>query len=147
MATVKTIAVLEQILANHPLLQALEPRYLQFLVDCASEHHFAAGQYILREGEAAKHLYLIDHGKVALGTLCPRQGFTTVQILEAGEVLGWSWFIPPYSWQTSALTIFPTRVIAMDGTCLREKCEADHDFGYELVKRLALNLGQRLSLT
>jgi CRP-like cAMP-binding protein len=147
MMSIKTRAAPEQVFGNHPFLQDLEPHYLQFLTNCASEHYFATGQYILRQGEAAKHVYLIDSGKVALGMLCPRQGFTTDQILETGEVLGWSWFLPPYYWQRSALTIFPTRVIALDATCLREKCEADHDFGYELIKRLSLMLGQRLSLT
>ena len=145
MTSIKTRATPEQLFANHPFLQDLEPRYLQFLTDCASEHHFTTGQYILREGEAAKHVYLIDSGKVALGTLGARQGFTTHQILTVGEVLGWSWFIPPYCWQSSALTIFPSRVITLDATCLREKCEVDHDFGYELIKRLSLMLGQRLS--
>ncbi|MGE5387744.1 MAG: Crp/Fnr family transcriptional regulator, partial [Hyphomicrobiales bacterium] len=29
-----------------------------------------------------------------------------------------------------------TRVIAMDGLCLRNKCEADHNLGYDIMKRL-----------
>jgi CRP-like cAMP-binding protein len=114
------------------------------MAGCASELHFDAGQYILREGEVANYLYLISQGKVALGTIVPNQGFTTLEVLEEGEALGWSWFIPPYHWHFTGLTIVPTSVIAMDGKRLREKCEVDHDFGYELVKRLALILGQRL---
>jgi CRP-like cAMP-binding protein len=134
----------EQILAEHPFLKDMEPRHLQFMANCASELHFDAGQYILREGEVAGYLYLISRGKVALGTIVPNQGFTTLEVLEEGEALGWSWFIPPYHWHFTGLTIVPTSVMAMDGKILREKCEADHDFGYELVKRLALILGQRL---
>ena len=116
------------------------------MTEGASELHFVAGQCILCEGEAAKYLYLIGHGKVALGTFIPSRGFTTIEILEAGEPLGWSWLIPPYHWHFTGLTILPTWVMAMDGKRLREKCEADHDFGYELVKRLALILGQRLRM-
>jgi CRP-like cAMP-binding protein len=147
METIKTMESPEQILAEHRFLKDLEPRYLQFMAECASERHFAAGEYILQEGEAANHLYLIYRGKVALGTLIPNRGFTTIETLEAGEALGWSWFIPPYHWHFTALTILPTWVIALDGKRLREKCEADHDFGYELLKRLALILGQRLRMT
>jgi CRP-like cAMP-binding protein len=117
------------------------------MAGCASEPRFDAGQYILCEGEAATHLYLIGQGKVALGTITPGRGFTTLEILEDGDPLGWSWLIPPYHWHFTALTILPTWVIALDGKCLREKCEADHDFGYELLKRLALILGQRLRMT
>ena len=146
METIETMELPEQILAEHPFLKELEPRHLQFMTECASELHFVAGQYILREGEAATHLYLIGHGKVALGTIIPGRGFTTLEILEDGEPLGWSWLIPPYHWHFTGLAILPTWVMAMDGKRLREKCEADHDFGYELVKRLALILGQRLRM-
>jgi CRP-like cAMP-binding protein len=147
METIKVMELGEQILGEHPFLRDLEPGHLQFIAECASEFHFAAGEYILREGEAANHLYLIEHGKVALGTIVPSRGFTTLETLEDGEALGWSWLIPPYHWHFTALTILPTGVIALDGKRLREECEADHDFGYELLKRLALILGQRLRMT
>ncbi len=146
METIETMELCEQILAEHPFLKELELHHLQFMAEGASELHFPPGEYILREGEAAKHLYLIGHGKVALGTIIPGRGFTTLEILEDGEPLGWSWLIPPYHWHFTGLAILPTWVMAMDGKRLREKCEADHDFGYELVKRLALILGQRLRM-
>jgi CRP/FNR family cyclic AMP-dependent transcriptional regulator len=37
-----------------------------------------------------------------------------------------------------------TRAIVLGGECLRAKCEEDHELGYELLKRIAANLGQRL---
>ena len=40
-----------------------------------------------------------------------------------------------------------TRAIACNGKCLRDKCEADHEMGYDLVKRVASSLGQRLDAT
>ena len=40
-----------------------------------------------------------------------------------------------------------TRAIALDGVCLREKCEKDHDLGYELMSRFALIFAQRLEAT
>lgn len=144
MEAAKTVESLAQILAEHPFLQDLEPRYLQFMAEFASELQFEAGHYILREGEMADHLYLINRGKVALGSVISGQGFSTIEILDDGDMLGWSWFVPPYHWHFTALTIIPTQVIAMEGERLREKCEADHDFGYELLKRLTLIIGQRL---
>ena len=41
----------------------------------------------------------------------------------------------------------PTRAIALDGKCLRVKCESDHDLGYELLKRFAHIMEQRLEAT
>jgi hypothetical protein len=33
-----------------------------------------------------------------------------------------------------------TRAIALDIRCLQQKCEEDHDLGYELLKRYAHDL-------
>ena len=37
--------------------------------------------------------------------------------------------------------------IAFDGACLRGKCEADHDLGYELMQRIAQVIIERLQAT
>jgi hypothetical protein len=37
--------------------------------------------------------------------------------------------------------------VAFDGACLRGKCEQDHDLGYELMKRFAANMVDRLQAT
>ena len=39
------------------------------------------------------------------------------------------------------------RAIAFDGACLRGKCEADHELGYELMQRFAPVLVERLQAT
>ena len=41
----------------------------------------------------------------------------------------------------------PTRAIALDGKCLRTKCEENHDLGYELLKRFLHIIEQRLEAT
>ncbi len=138
---------LEAILAVHPFFEGLEPKYLQFITGCASNVRFDAGAYIFREGEAASHFYIIRQGKVALETFAAQRGPITIETIEAGEVLGWSWLFPPYRWHFGARVVEPTRAIALDGVCLRTKGEADHDLGYELVKRVAQIMMQRLQAT
>ena len=39
------------------------------------------------------------------------------------------------------------RAIALDGKCLRTKCEENHDLGYEVLKRFAQIMEQRLEAT
>ena len=138
---------LEAILAEHPFFQGLESRYMELLTGCASNVRYDAGAYILREGEPASHFYVIRQGKVALETFAAQRGQITIETIEAGEVLGWSWLFPPYQWHFSARTVEPTRAIALDGVCLRTKAEEDHDLGYELVKRVAHIMMQRLQAT
>ena len=55
--------------------------------------------------------------------------------------------IPPYRWHFDARAEDQTRLIALDGKCLREKCEQDHDLGYELMKRFAVIIAERLEAT
>jgi CRP-like cAMP-binding protein len=67
--------------------------------------------------------------------------------LGEGEILGWSWLLPPYQWKLHAHALEPTRAIALDGKCLRAKCEQNHDLGYEILKRFAQIMEQRLEAT
>ena len=138
---------LEPYLAAHPFLKGLESQHLKIIVGCASNVRFDAGQFILREGEEANNFYIIRHGKVSLEIFTPDRGPITIQTIEEGDVLGWSWLIPPYHWHYDALALELTRAIALDGKCLRMKCEQDHDLGYELLKRFAHIITQRLEAT
>jgi hypothetical protein len=84
---------------------------------------------------------------VALEVTAPGRAPLVVQTLGAGEILGWSWLVPPHHWLFDAVALEQTRAIALDGRCLRGKCEADHDLGYELLKRFALIMEERLEAT
>jgi CRP/FNR family transcriptional regulator, cyclic AMP receptor protein len=138
---------LENILAEHPFAKDLDRRYLDLLVGCAANVRFEAGHFVFREGEEAKHFYLIRHGRIALEVFAAPAGEVTIMTLGEGEVLGWSWLFPPYRWKFDARAIEMTRAIALDAQCLRSKCEADHDLGYELLKRFAFMVEQRLDAT
>ena len=138
---------LERILAEHSFFAGLEPRYLQLLVGCASNVRFDAGRTIFREGEEANQFFLIRHGRVALDIYAAERGSITIETLDEGDVLGWSWLVPPYHWQFDARAVELTRAIALDGKCLREKSEKDHDLAYELLKRFVLIIEQRLQAT
>ena len=50
-------------------------------------------------------------------------------------------------WRLDARAVEPTRAIALDGKCLRNKCEENHDLGYELLKRFVHIVEQRLEAT
>jgi len=103
--------------------------------------------YIFREGEEANEFYIIRDGKVSLEIVSPGKEPIIIQTLESGEVLGWSWLVPPYYWHFDARAVEPTRVVAFDARCLRNKCEEDPKLGYELLKRLVPIIEQRLQAT
>ena len=138
---------LQVYLSEHPFLSDLEHHHVNLLVSCASNIRFDAGQNIFREGDEASQFYIIRHGKIALEIYTPNRGSLTIATVGEGEVLGWSWLFPPYHWHFDARAIELTRAIALDGKCLRKKCEEDHDLGYELLKRFSHIIMERLKAT
>ena len=138
---------LEPIQAEHPFFKGLKPEYLQLVTGCASNVRFDAGTYIFREGEEASQFYLIRQGKEPLEIFAAQHGPITIETIEAGEVLGWSWMFPQNRWNFSGRVFEPIRAIDLDGKCLRDKGEADHDLGYELMKRVAQIMMERLQAT
>jgi CRP-like cAMP-binding protein len=141
------IESLERILAAHPFFKGMEEPYLELFVDCASNVRFEAGQFIFREGEEANQFYLIRHGRVAVEISTPERGSVIIQSLGEGDVLGWGWMIPPYRWRFDARAVDLTRAIALDGRCLRERSEVDHDLGFQLMKRAAQIMEERFQAT
>jgi CRP-like cAMP-binding protein len=135
---------LERIVKEHPFFSGLEEGFCQLVCGCAKNVRFEAGHYLFHDGDPANELYLLRHGRVALEVAVPGRGALTFQTLSAGDIIGVSWLIPPYRWTYDAKALDLTRAIAMDATCLRGKCEEDHDLGYELMKRFVPILIERL---
>jgi CRP-like cAMP-binding protein len=138
---------LESLLAQHPFFEGLESRYLELLTGCASNLRFDAGATLFREGEDARQFFVIREGVVRLEVFSPGQGEIAIQTVNTGEVVGWSWLVPPYRWHFTGRATTPLRVIALDGECLRGKCEQDHSLGYEFLKRFSHIMLDRLQAT
>jgi CRP/FNR family transcriptional regulator, cyclic AMP receptor protein len=138
---------LSRLLREHPFVHGLDDEQIGFLTGCASNVRFAADEYLFREGSEANALFLIRTGRIVMEIDVPGRGVKQIQTVEEGEILGWSWLYPPYRWQFEARAVSPVRAIKFDGTCLRNKCESDHDLGYEIVKRLLYQVHVRLERT
>jgi CRP/FNR family cyclic AMP-dependent transcriptional regulator len=130
--------------ALHPFLAGMNPTQLALLSDCAIAVRFKKGQTILREGELANRFYLIESGKVVLGSDEKSGDPLIIETISAGDLLGWSWMFPPYVWSFTARATEPTDAIFFYGTILREYCERDPSLGYELFKRMAPVMLRRL---
>jgi CRP/FNR family transcriptional regulator, cyclic AMP receptor protein len=131
----------------HPFFKDLDPHQQRLLADCAMEKTFEAGEIIFREGDPANRFYLILEGKVALESYIIGRGRLEIQDIEAGDVLGWSWLLPPYYWQFDARALVETKALFFYATPLRDEAENDHELGYELFKRISQVMLKRLQAT
>lgn len=128
---------LKPYLMEHPLFKWLDSRYVSFIAQNASHESFDAGERILTAGEEANRFYIIIHGEVTIESPSTTGARTEVQRLTDGEVLGWSWLVPPHQWQFDACATKHTTTFALDADAIRTRCEEDHDLGYELMKRFS----------
>ncbi|HXY04461.1 MAG TPA: cyclic nucleotide-binding domain-containing protein, partial [Terriglobales bacterium] len=120
---------LEPIIAEHPFFAGLNSSFTDLMVSCASNVRFKAGTYIFKEGDAANTFYLIRAGKISLEARSPQRKPIIISTLDVGDVLGWSWLLEPFRWRFDARAVDEVRAIALDGKCLRTKCEENHDMG------------------
>jgi len=138
---------LEHIVLEHPFFAGLGPEFGSAISGCTRNLRFAAGEYLFHEDEPANEFYLIRHGTVALEIHSPGQQPIVLATLREGDILDASWLVPPYRWTFDARASGLVRVLGVNARCLREKCEADHDLGYELMKRFVGAMGERLRAT
>jgi CRP-like cAMP-binding protein len=134
---------LKPVLADHPFFAGLDPQFFELLVGCARNVRFDPDEYLFREGDSAEQFYLLRHGQVALESRVHHKP-VVVETLEPGDAVGWSWLIPPYRWRFDARALELTRAVALDGVCLRKKCDEDPTLGYDLFKRVSGVMADRL---
>jgi CRP/FNR family transcriptional regulator, cyclic AMP receptor protein len=131
-------------LEHHPLFHTLSPAHLQLLLDHVHREEFPAGAVLTTEGDCAYRCFLIESGRVAISHA--REGGLSRQLhpLGPGDVVGWSWLFPPFASHFTVHTLERTRALVFDAASLLVICEKDHQFGYELMKRMAAILIRRL---
>jgi len=138
---------MKRILEVHPFFKELKSEHLKIIQGCASNVRFEPGEFIYREGADAEKFYLIREGKISLEMFITGRGAITVETLNEGDLLGWSWLISPYKWRFDSRALTQVRAIALDGKCIRGKCDLDHDLGYELMRQCAGLTNRRLQAT
>jgi CRP-like cAMP-binding protein len=128
------------------LFQSLKNTELELILSIARRWKFTAGQTVFREGDEGDRFYLILSGKVALEASGPGR-IVRVQTLGEGDQLGWSSLLVEGGKHFQARTLEPVRALALDGARLRQVCEQDPAFGYQLMLKLLKIVAGRLQAT
>ena len=134
----------EQLLGEHPFFLGMQEEQVKVLSGCATLARIEGGEFLFREGEIAKSFYVVRHGAVAIASITPHEGLVVIQTVSDGDVLGWSWLLPPYRWHFSARALQPAVVLGLDAACVRGKCDQDPAFGYDIMRSFAQVIAWRL---
>lgn len=134
---------IDQYLPEHPFFQGLDAATVDLLAGCAVNVHVRPGEFLFHEGEPAEYFYVLRRGRVAVEIRTPVRE-VVLDTLDEGDVVGWSWMVPPYRWTFDARAIADTSAVTFDAACLRAKFDTDPQVGYELTKRFVRVMNQRL---
>lgn len=133
-----------ELLTSHAFFKGLPGNVIDALARRATEQKVDAQHLIFGQDDPANHFYLILEGEAAIEIPALAGAPLEIQRLGANAVLGWSWAIPPYRWSFNARALTPARLLSFDGQALLAECEQDPRLGYELVKRFASLMSERL---
>lgn len=135
---------LEPILAESPFFSGMKHEHLNEIAGCASNVRYEPGVFPGRAGDPADRFWIVRQGRMALEIHAPGRGAITIGTMGDGDVVGFSWLLPPYQLRFDIHVLTATRALIFDGRCLRGKCATDPALGYELLARFSRLMAERV---
>ena len=131
------------ILRDSPFFEGFEEKHLRLLAACAARRGYPAATFLMRDHEPTETFWLIREGQVALESRLHERS-VQFQTLGPGDILGWSWLLPPFRASYDARALSDLNTIRFDATVLHDRMEADPAFGYAVLQQFSALIVQRL---
>jgi CRP-like cAMP-binding protein len=135
---------IEEYLSAHAFFSGLDDSFMKLLTSSVKEAQIKEGHVLFQQGKPANKFYLVRSGKISVQVPALMGPALELQTLGEDQILGWSWLIPPYRWNFHARALEDSDVLEFDGSAILARCEEDPKFGYELFKRFASLMSERL---
>jgi CRP-like cAMP-binding protein len=113
--------------------------------ELTSERKAGIDELLFRQGDPAERFFLVKSGLVAVELYAPGRDPIVVEQVYDGDVVGWSWLVPPYRWSFDARAVEPSSLIEIDAAALRERFGVDPILGFEVMRRFIPVMARRLS--
>lgn len=140
------------LLREFPFFKDFSDDQLKKLASLAKKESYPAGTQLYSNGDAARSLYLLQQGKVALfmdnyiGPGKPPMQ-VTIDIITKGETMGWSAVVEPFLYTLGARCLEDTKLIALDASKLRKMMDKDCEVGFKIMQSTAKVIATRLTHT
>ncbi|MBI2868340.1 MAG: cyclic nucleotide-binding domain-containing protein [Chloroflexi bacterium] len=111
-----------EVLRQCDIFAALTSGDINRIIDMTAEKEYEAGAVLFHEKEPAELLYVLKEGKVAIQMISalPPGRTVTVDVASVGDIIGWAPLVEPHVHDVRALCLQKSRVLAIDGTRLRQ---------------------------
>ncbi|MCH0539670.1 cyclic nucleotide-binding domain-containing protein [Streptomyces sp. MUM 203J] len=134
-------------LTDQGLFASLPPRGTAALLALSDDVSFAPGSRLFEEGRRADRFWVVRTGTVALDTHIPGRSPVVVETVGAGELVGWSWLVPPHVWRLGATAATAVHARQFGAAEVLELCARDPVVGEALARYVAGVVGRRLEAT
>jgi CRP/FNR family cyclic AMP-dependent transcriptional regulator len=126
-------------------LHGISAEHLEKIAEIAHLCDYDKCHVIFREGDVAKHLYLVVFGNVSLEICAPGLGCRRIVTVGPGELLAWSALLDQARLTATARAMETTQLVQIDAAHLLALCEQDPRFACEIMRRTMLAMATRLS--
>lgn len=134
-------------LAGAPVLRRLTADQQAAVAALTRPVDYPDGVRLFEQGRPAVRCWLLRTGRVDVDTAVPGRGRVVVQTLGEGDVVGWSWLVPPHRWHFGATCAGRVTALEIDAVGLRDLADRDPALGYPLVLGLFEAVLDRLQST
>ena len=126
-----------------PLFKDINKEYLHILHPLFVRITCTEGTVVIRQGDAADFLYLIENGKVEI-SYKPYDGEAmTITHVGPDGLFGWSALVGSSKYTSSAIAIEDVDALRIRGAELRKLCLENPEAGKEILDRLASAVSTR----
>jgi CRP-like cAMP-binding protein len=136
---------IERRVAMSGFFSGLPSDFVAFLADHAKVRRLEMDEVLFHYGEPADRFYVVESGHVTVEVAAISGPALELQDLGPGAALGWSWLIAPHAWSFQARAKTAVGLLEFDGHAVLAHCEEDPRFGYEVLKRFAALMSERLN--
>lgn len=136
---------IERYLSSHAFFNGLDADSIRILAGSAKVLPIKKGTVLFHQGEHADKFYVLLDGQVSIQIPAIMGPVLEMQSIGKDQLLGWSWLIPPYQWNFMARAVEDSEMLEIDGSAILAHSEGDPKFGYELLKRFATLMSDRLN--
>jgi len=114
----------------------------QRILESAREESYAQRDFIFRQGEPARHFFVLREGRVRLSL---GQGQLLAYVAsDPGDLVGWSGLVENETYTASAECLVPVKALRIETQRLDEILLQDPASGMAFFKNLAAIIGRRL---
>lgn len=134
-----------EVIRRYKYFSTISFAQINMLASIAEEVEYEEGHYFHQEDDKIGKVYIIEQGEISLVKPFPQQDKEVViNTLSAGDVFGWTSLLPPYTAGSGAIAVGNCKLLEFDAALLREKFEADFEFGYLMMVKIAQIIRERL---